>query len=92
MCLTLGLSALKLGPAMTQITKRTLRTALGPGTRDVAIADFFGITQAAVSQWGEDDPIPEMRALQAMHKRPDLFPPAATSAQPVDAEGASRAA
>jgi hypothetical protein len=73
---------------MTQITKRTLRTALGPGTRDVAIADFFGITQAAVSQWGEDDPIPEMRALQAMHKRPDLFPPANAPAHGEDSHAA----
>lgn len=46
---------------------------MGPDTKDVAIAAFFGITQAAVSQWDEDAPIPERRALKAIQKRPDLF-------------------
>lgn len=72
---------------MTQITKRQLREALGPKTRDVTIASFFGITQAAVSQWGEDDPIPEMRALQAIQKRPDLFGPNARAAANAPAHG-----
>lgn len=37
------------------------------------IARFFGITDAAVGQWGDDEPIPELRELQLRLRRPDLF-------------------
>ncbi|HLU91598.1 MAG TPA: hypothetical protein VKZ46_03345 [Pedomonas sp.] len=58
---------------MIAITKRQLRAALGDGVTDAEISRFFGISQAAVSQWKEDDDIPERRALVAVLKRPDLF-------------------
>ncbi|MGH8075590.1 MAG: hypothetical protein ACREO4_16190 [Lysobacter sp.] len=58
---------------MLAITKRQLRTALGPTATDAEISRFFGISQAAVSQWAEDEAIPERRALTAAFKRPDLF-------------------
>lgn len=54
------------------LTKRRLREAL-QYTSDAEVAVFFGITPSAVSQWREDDPIPELRQLQAERKRPDLF-------------------
>lgn len=54
-----------------RLTKADLRKVLG--TTDAGVADFFEITRAAVAQWGEDDPIPELRQLQAERKRPDLF-------------------
>lgn len=58
---------------MIAITKRRLRAALGENVTDAEISRFFGISQAAVSQWKEDDDIPERRALAAAFKRPDLF-------------------
>lgn len=62
---------------MVTITKRQLRAALfadtGQEVLDVDISRFFRITQTAVSYWGEDEPIPEKRALQAALWRPDLF-------------------
>lgn len=54
------------------LTKAQLRAALGS---DAAIAVFFEISRAAVAQWSEDGPIPELRQLQAERKRPDLFGP-----------------
>ena len=54
------------------LTKAQLRTALGS---DAAVAAFFGISRAAVAQWGDHDPVPELRQLQAQQKRPDLFGP-----------------
>lgn len=51
------------------MTKRALRTALG-FTTDAEVAAFFEISAAAVSQWGEDAPIPELRRLQFELKRP----------------------
>jgi hypothetical protein len=57
---------------MSQITKRRLRQLLEVDT-DAAVAAFFGISGSAVSQWGDDDPIPLLRQLQAERKRPDLF-------------------
>jgi hypothetical protein len=62
---------------MIILTKHDLRTRLATdGGRDVLDADiarFFGISQAAVSYWAEQDPIPERRAMQAALTRPDLF-------------------
>ena len=57
---------------MSQITKRQLRDALEIDT-DSALAEFFGISPSAVSQWAMDEPIPMLRALQATVKRPGLF-------------------
>lgn len=62
---------------MTNITKRQLRAVLqGPDTPELSDADlarWFGISQSAVSQWEEDSPIPKLRALELVVKRPDLF-------------------
>ena len=55
----------------TRITKKQLREALD--ATDAALAEFFGITRAAVAQWPDDEPIPELRQMQAMKRRPDLF-------------------
>lgn len=55
------------------MTKAEVRTALG-FTLDKELAEFFGVGKAAVSQWGESDPLPEVRQWQARAKRPDLFP------------------
>lgn len=79
---------------MLAITKKQIRTALGDPASDAEISRFFGISQAAVSQWAEDDPIPERRALAAVFKRPDLFgrfaaPPANDDTAPAEGEGAS---
>jgi hypothetical protein len=57
---------------MSQITKSQLRERLECKT-DGEIADFFGITLSAVSQWAEHAPIPPLRQLEAEKKRPDLF-------------------
>ena len=56
---------------MHRITKRQLRDALNAET-DTVLADFFGITLSAVSQWSEDEPIPERRMLQVALRRPDI--------------------
>jgi len=78
---------------MLAITKKQLRAALGDPANDAEISRFFGISQAAVSQWGEDEPIPERRALAAVFKRPDLFgrfaaPSANDDAAPAEGESA----
>lgn len=52
------------------LTKRKVREALG---LDADVARFFGISTAAVAQWELDKPIPALRVLQAMARRPDLF-------------------
>lgn len=57
---------------MITLTKRQLREGLG-GATDADISRFFGISAAAVSQWGEDEAIPERRALAAALKLPDVF-------------------
>lgn len=62
-------------------SKRELRERL-EFTTDVEVARFFGISGSAVSQWGEDEPLPELRQLQAARKRPDLFDPESTVARP----------
>lgn len=59
---------------MTELTKDQLRARLQVRT-DSEIAAFFGISPSAVSQWKDDQPIPELRQLQAERKRPDLFGP-----------------
>lgn len=58
---------------MQTLTKRQVREALG-FTTDTEVAEFFGVSISAVSQWGGDDsPIPEKRLLQLLRRRPDLF-------------------
>lgn len=54
------------------ITKRIARERLG--INDAGLSRFFDVTPGAVSQWGEDDPLPSERQWQARAKRPDLFP------------------
>lgn len=59
--------------AMTEpMTKQAVRTALGLDT-DAALADVFGISRAAVAQWGEAQPIPRLRRLELAQKWPALF-------------------
>ena len=54
------------------MTKQQIKSRLGL-TTDVELARLFGITDAAVSQWG-DKPIPNARWLQLKHElRPDVF-------------------
>lgn len=55
------------------LTKRRVRTLLSPEATDADVARFFGISNSAVSQWPEDQAIPELRQFQAALKRPDLF-------------------
>lgn len=53
-------------------TKARLRDLLGL-TTDAQLVEFFTpISASAVSQWGEDEPIPEKRWLWVLVKRPDL--------------------
>ena len=54
------------------MTKREIREALGLPT-DTALADFFGVTKAAVSLWPDAEPIPSGRQWQLRALRPDLF-------------------
>ena len=53
------------------LSKQDLKARLGID-RDVELAAFCGVTQSAVNQWG-DGPVPEVRVLAAMLKRPDCF-------------------
>jgi hypothetical protein len=55
------------------LTKLQFRRALGKDSSDADVARFFGISAAAVCQWPDDRPIPELRWLKAIQKRPDLF-------------------
>lgn len=57
---------------MIKLSKRALRNALGL-ENDAALARWFEISQAAVSQWPEDEDIPRQRAMEAALRRPDLF-------------------
>lgn len=50
--------------------KKELMIEFGTQT---AIADFFGITVQAVSQWADDSSIPRERCLELQLRRPDLF-------------------
>ncbi len=53
------------------MTKRAVREALGG--KDADVARFFGVTAGAVSQWPDDELLPEGRQWQARALRPDLF-------------------
>lgn len=55
------------------MTKREVRAALG-FTLDKELAEFFGVGKAAVSNWPEDEPLPEVRQWQACALRPDIWP------------------
>lgn len=59
--------------AAMDITKRAVREAIDG--KDADVARFFGVTAGAVSQWPDDEPLPEGRQWQARALRPDLFPP-----------------
>ena len=55
------------------LTKDQIKTRLGIVT-DADLARLFGITDAAVSQWAKDRPIPQTRWLQLKHElRPEAF-------------------
>lgn len=62
------------------MTKRSVRDALG-FELDRQLAEFFGVGKAAVSNWAEDEPLPEVRQWQARALRPDLFGQAPTAAR-----------
>lgn len=55
-----------------QITKKDLRRLLGLDT-DAELARYYGISRSSVSEWGDDDPVPELRVLQAMQRNPEKF-------------------
>lgn len=55
-----------------EMTKREVRSALG-FTKDRQLAEFFGVGKAAVSNWPEEEPLPEARQWQARALRPDVF-------------------
>lgn len=55
------------------MTKAEIKKRLGFET-DAALAALFGISQAAVSQWPEEQQIPRMRWMQLRYElRPDVF-------------------
>ncbi|KXB19094.1 helix-turn-helix domain-containing protein [Xylella fastidiosa] len=54
------------------ITKRVAREFLG-FTMDRQLADFFGVSKAAVSKWPENQGMPEVRQWQLRALRPDVF-------------------
>jgi len=60
------------------MTKRFVREALD-FSKDVRLAEFFGVGRAAVSAWADDKPIPLARQWQARALRPDLFGPSPAS-------------
>lgn len=64
---------------MQILTKRQLRAVLEAQT-DTALASFFGISPSAVSQWSEEEPIPERRMLQLAVRRPELLAKIAAAA------------
>lgn len=76
---------------MDRITKRELRAALGVDT-DAEVVAFYEISASAVSQWPEDEPIPELRQLQAMTRRPELFTTEAIAAARLRARAAAEGA
>lgn len=53
------------------MTKAQLRERLG--LTDSQLADLFGITRSAVSQWPDEEPIPQPRQWQLRVLRPELF-------------------
>lgn len=57
---------------LNPISKRALREKLGLES-DADLARFYGISSAAVAQWKEDEPVPELRYLQAVAKQPQAF-------------------
>lgn len=61
------------------ITKRMARERLA--CNDAGLADFFNITRGAVSQWHDDDALPELRQVQLLLRRPDVFGPVESTAQ-----------
>jgi len=72
---------------MSALTKAEFRKVMDFKT-DSEIAGFFGITASAVSLWGDNSPIPELRMLQAKQRRPELF----ADSQPDQAALAARVA
>lgn len=42
-------------------------------TKQRELADFFAVSETAVSLWPADAPLPEKRILQLQVRRPDLF-------------------
>lgn len=59
-----------------RITKLQLMAVLGFETQ-TELADYFGISLSAISQWLDDEPIPELRELQARQRDPRKFKAAA---------------
>jgi hypothetical protein len=59
------------------MTKSKVKQALGLKT-DTELARFFNVCNQAVSQWGEQKPIPVRRQLELRLSHPKLFkaPPA----------------
>lgn len=56
-----------------RLTRQQLMDALGFKTL-TELADYFGVTLSAISQWPDDSPAPELRELQARSRNPEKFP------------------
>lgn len=54
-----------------EITKRLARERLA--CNDAGLASFFDITPGAVSQWSDDEPLPELRQTQLLLRKPKNF-------------------
>jgi hypothetical protein len=59
-----------------RLTKLQIMGVLG-FTKQVELADYFQISEQAVSQWPDEEPIPELRELQARQRDQSKFDEAA---------------
>lgn len=54
-------------------SKQVLREQLGFAS-DAELARYFGISTSAVAQWPEDQPVPKLRWLEVLTRRPQAGP------------------
>lgn len=59
-----------------RLTKLQIMSVLG-FTKQAQLSDYFGISEQAVSQWPDSEPIPELRELQARQRDSAKFERAA---------------
>lgn len=55
-----------------RMTKSQLMAALG-FEKQTELAGYYGLTLSAISQWADDEPVPELRELQARQRNPEAF-------------------
>lgn len=63
----------------TYTARMDMSTLLAHFRTKTAIAQFFGITPAAVAQWG--DRIPPLRVYELRERKPELFKESAPTAE-----------